>query len=48
MADWLRSTAERSSTTGLPVKKPGDFASVASISASQDTTGTTGEKTNAT
>ena len=32
IADWLKSTADRSSTTGLPTKKPGDWASVASIS----------------
>ena len=44
MADWLSSTADRSSTTGLPTKKPGERASVASISSSQPAIGTTGRK----
>ena len=48
MAGPLRSTAARSSTIGLPTKKPGERASVASISASHSTIGTTGLNTNAT
>ena len=42
------STAERSSTTGLPTKKPGERARVWSISESQSTIGTLGANTKAT
>jgi hypothetical protein len=48
IAGRLRSTAERSSTTGFPTKKPGERAIVASISESHSTIGTTGQNTNAT
>ncbi len=48
IAEVDRSSEERSSTTGLPTKKPGERASVASMSASHSMTGTTGENTKAT
>ena len=48
IAEVDRSSEDRSSTTGLPTKKPGERASVASMSASHSMTGTTGENTKAT
>ncbi len=48
MPDWLRSTEDRSITTGRPAKKPGERAMVVSISWSQSWIGTVGTNTKAT
>jgi hypothetical protein len=47
IAERLSSTAERSSTTGLPTKKPGERVSVVSSSCSHSMIGTTGVSTKA-